>query len=623
MKNHLPEEIDVVIIGGGPVGLTASLLLDRFRIAHVIVEAQDQSSDHPQAHFINIRSMEIFRELGLEATVREAAMPLDEWCRHVYATALAGARPDPSFRGAAPDPLLGVIDHFPSGPDHRISPSWECNLSQPRLQGLLRDAVARSRRARLLTGWQAELHERRQGVAIVLRPTTGGREHRLRCRYVVCADGARSGSRDRLGIARVQRTSTLQHLLNIHFISPILAARLRRRLAAMLYFAYSPHGIGVFVNHSLERGEFVLQRPYFPPFEDPQDFDHRTCARMIDQIVGLPTRADIRSIRSWRLEAWVAERFQSREGRCFLVGDAAHQILPAGGFGMNTGIAEAHNLAWKLARALETETDNAGGAGPALLATYDAERRPVADEAIALSRVNYDRTLRAAAAIGLDWRAARWMQKALARLPLSMALRRRLFQAGIQLGLSQIRLLNGNNPIGRFRRRRFSDLMKTPEQMLPMRFTRQDLGAVYRGGWLEEEPGTDGGPWSAPAFRVGFETGARLPHFWLQPSGGGTRSEISSLDLSTRAARGHAGPAYTLLLFGREAVAPRNLTALIDPRFTPLEIVRIAESGTQDADADFVRAGNDGLAPPPAVLLRPDGHLAWVAPCSRRQAQAA
>ncbi|MDJ0989628.1 MAG: FAD-dependent monooxygenase [Desulfobacterales bacterium] len=623
MKTSLPDRTEVVIIGGGPVGLTASLLLDRFGIAHVVVEAQDQPNDHPQAHFINSRSMEIFRELGLEATIRAAAAPLDEWRHHVYATALAGARPAPSFRGSSPDPLLGLVDHFPSGPDRRISPSWECNLSQPLLQELLRDAVGRSRRARLLTGWRADLYERRHGVEVGLRPSAGGREHRLRCRYVVCADGARSGSRDRLGIARVQRTPTLQHLLNVHFLSPTLAQMLRRRPAAMLYFVYSPHGIGVFVNHSLVRGEFVLQRPYFPPFEDPQDFDHPTCARMIDRIVGLPTGADIRSIRSWRLEAWVAERFQSREGRCFLVGDAAHQILPAGGFGMNTGIAEVHNLAWKLARALETETDNPGGAGAALLATYDTERRPVAEEAIALSRVNYDRTLGAAAAIGLDWRAARWMQKALARLPLPMALRRRLFQAGIRLGLSQIRLLNGNNPIGRFRRRRFSDLMKTPERMLPMRFPRQDLGAVYRGGWLEEEPGTDGCPSSVPAFRVGFETGARLPHFWLQPSGGGTRSEISSLDLSTRTARGHAGPAYTLLLFGREAVAPRNFTTLIDPRFTPLEIVRIAESRTQDANADFVRAGNDGLATPPAVLLRPDGHLAWVAPCSCRQAQAA
>ncbi|MDJ0886549.1 MAG: FAD-dependent monooxygenase [Desulfobacterales bacterium] len=623
MKTLMPDETDVVIIGGGPVGLTASLLLDRLRIAHVVVEAQDPPSDHPQAHFINSRSMEIFRELGLEAAIREAAAPLDEWRRHVYATALAQARPAPSVRGSAPDTLLAVVDHFPSGPDHRISPSRECNLSQPRLQGLLREAVDRSRQARLLPGWRADLNERHHGVDIGLRPTAGGREHRLRCRYVVCADGAHSGSRDRLGIARIQRTPTLQHLLNIHFLSPTLAERLRRRPAAMLYFVYSPHGIGVLVNHSLARGEFVLQRPYFPPFEDPQAFDHRTCARMIDRIAGLPTQADIRSVRSWCLEAWVAARFQSRAGRCFLVGDAAHQILPAGGFGMNTGIAEAHNLAWKLARALKTETTDAGGTAQALLATYDAERRPVAEEAIALSRVNYERTLRAAAAIGLDWRAAGLIQKVLARLPLPMVLRRWLFQAGIRLGLSQIWILRGGNPIGRFRRRRFNDLMKTPGAMLPMRFPRQDLGVIYDRGWLAEKPGAEERPSSAPAPRVAFETGARLPHFWLRPSGGGSRSEISSLDLSTWAARGQAGPAYTLLLFGREAVAPRNMTALIDPRFTPLETFRIAESGTQDADADFVRAGSDGLAPPPAVLLRPDGYLAWVAPRPRRQARVA
>ena len=623
MSPCLPDETDVVIIGGGPVGLTASLLLDRFRIAHVVVEAQDQPNEHPQAHFINTRSMEIFRELGLEATIREAAAPLDEWRHHVYATALAGARPAPSFSGASPDPVLGLVDHFPSGPDHRISPSWECNLSQPLLQGLLRAAVDRSRRATLLTGWRADLNEDRYGVEVGLRPTAGGRAHRMRCRYVVCADGARSGSRDRLGIARVQRTPTLQHLLNIHFISPALAERLRHRPAAMLYFVYSPHGVGVFVNHSLARGEFVLQRPYYPPFEDPEDFDRRTCARMIDKIVGLPTGADIRSIRTWRLEAWVAGHFQSRDGRCFLVGDAAHQILPAGGFGMNTGIAEVHNLAWKLARALQTETDDAGGDAQALLATYDAERRPVAEEAIALSRVNYESTLRAAAAIGLDWRAARWMQKILEGLPLPMAWRRKLFRAGIWLGLSQIWLLDGSNPIGQFRRRRFNDLMKTPGKMLPMRFPRQDLGVVYHRGWLAEGPGAAGHPSSAPASRAAFETGARLPHFWLRPSGGGSHSILSSLDLCTQGARGQAVPVYTLLLFGRDAFAPRDWAATIDPRFTPFEVVRIGESAARESHADFVRADSDDLVPPPAVLLRPDGYLSWVAPLPRRQAQTA
>ncbi len=215
------------------------------------------------------------------------------------------------------------------------------------------------------------------------------------------------------------------------------------------------------------------------------------------------------------------------------------------------------------------------------------------------------------------------MQRTLARLPLPMALRRRLFQAGIQLGLSQIWLLRGGNPIGRFRRRWFNDLMKTPGAMLPMRFPRQDLGVIYDRGWLAEELGAEERPPSAPVPRVAFETGARLPHFWLRPSGGGSHRILSSLDLPTRVTRGHDAPVHILLLFGREAVAPRNLAAMIDPRFAPFEVVCIGEFEARDARADFVRAGSDGLAPPPAVLLRPDGHLAWVAPRPRRQAQAA
>ncbi len=229
MKTALPRDTDVVIIGAGPVGLTASLLLDQWRIAHVVIEAQDPPSDHPQAYFISARSMQIFRELELEEKIRAAAAPLDELCRHIYATRLIEGRIGQSPHGATPHALLGEIDHFPTGPDHRVSPSWECNLSQPLLQDLLRSAVAKRRDGRLLMGWRADLSEKQAAVDVLLRPAAGGRTHRLRCQYVICADGAHSASRERLGIGRIQQTPTLQHLLNIHFFSPTLAELLRRR----------------------------------------------------------------------------------------------------------------------------------------------------------------------------------------------------------------------------------------------------------------------------------------------------------------------------------------------------------------------------------------------------------
>ena len=625
MKDALPDKTDIVIIGAGPVGLTASLLLDQWQIAHIVVEAQDPPSNHPQAHFISARSMEIYRELELEEKIRAAAAPLEEWRRHVYATRLSGQRIGRSTSGAPPDYLLGHIDHFPTGPDHRISPSTECNLSQPILQGLLRSAATKRRSGRLLAGWRADLNEKREAVDVVLRPSAGGRMHRLRCRYVICADGAHSASRERLGIGRIQRTPTLQHLLNIHFFSPTLADCLRRRPTAMLYFVYSPRGIGVFVNHSLARGEFVLQLPYFPPFDNPQAFDHRTGAEMISQLVGAPVGADVRSIRAWRLEAWVAQRFQSRHGRCFLVGDAAHQILPAGGFGMNVGIAEAHNLAWKLALALRAENAGARKTAQTLLATYDTERRPLAEDTVALSRVNFDKTLAVGAAIGLNWRAARGLLQVVQRLPLPATMRGKLFRAGMQLGRNQVRLLDFDNPIGRFRRRSVRALLRAPEKTLPMRFPQQDLGVVYRCGGLQAHSGADHPFEESEPLLPTWQTGARLPHFGLRQTGADAGPAISSIDLAGLAGRRYGAPVHILLIFRPKTDALTHLAETFASRFDPLEMIHLGRSEDLGEQVDYILECDavSGRALPSAALVRPDGHLAWVAPGRNRRSTAA
>ncbi len=611
-----PEKTDIVVIGGGPAGLTASLLLSQWQIDHIVVEAEERPGDHPQAHFMNCRTMEIFRELGVDRRVREAAAPLEEWRRYVYGTNLVGLPRDGSSPHTPSDALLGQVDHFPSGPDRRISPAWECNLSQHVLVNLLREAVIQRHPGGLREGWRAEVHENRQNVDIRLRSTTDGRSHNLRCRYVICADGAHSASREVLGIARLRRTPTLQHLLNVHFFSPELAALLRRRLLAMLYFVYAPQGIGVFVTHSIERGEFVLQLPYFPPFDKPHDFDPRTCAAMIDHLTGRSVDAQIRSIRPWRLDAWVAQRFRSRHGRCFLIGDAAHQMLPAGGFGMNAGIADAHNLVWKLARTLRAEREDNMDRVPSLLATYEDERRPVSEELIALSRANFERTLEVAAAIGLDWRAARWVQHAVGRLPVPAAVRKRVFETLLQWGRNQVGLLQGDNPIGRFRRRRVRALFSVPDRTLAMRFHRQDLGTVYRRGWLQQRFTDAYYAREERLFAPAFEAGARMPHFQLRAAGADEEQPLSSLDLAAILGRRHGEPVHVLVVFGQTAAATRRMAASIAPQFEPFGVVRIGDAADDHRPADFNLAGNavceDAL--PQALLLRPDGHLAWVLP---------
>ena len=147
----------------------------------------------------------------------------------------------------------------------------------------------------------------------------------------------------------------LQNFLNVHFFSLELSECLRSRIPGMLYFIYSSAGVAVLVAHAFKRGEFVAQIPFSPPHQQTEDFDEQRCIALLRGLAGRPISINIRSIRTWRMGVWEASRFRSRGGRCFLIGDAAHQFPPAGGFGMNTGIQDAHNLIWKIAMALRSK----------------------------------------------------------------------------------------------------------------------------------------------------------------------------------------------------------------------------------------------------------------------------
>jgi 2-polyprenyl-6-methoxyphenol hydroxylase-like FAD-dependent oxidoreductase len=613
--NALPASIDVAVIGAGPVGLTASLLLSRFGVSHLVVEQRRAPTDHPRAHFISCRSMEIFRELGgVDRAIREAAAPLDEWRRYVYCTDLVRL-PGSLADRPAPDALLGVTDHFPQGPDPAASPIWECNLPQHVLVRLLREAAVGNRHCRLLEGWRAEVDEACGYIRVT--PPDGEADQRLeiKCSYIVCADGARSANRELLGIRRRKKTPVLQHLINVHFFSPELADLLRRRIMAMLYFVYTPHAIGVFVNHSLERGEFVLQLPFFPDHQDADGFTGAVCADIITRLVGRPVGADIRDIRPWRLSAWVAERFQSDSGRCFLAGDAAHQVLPAGGFGMNCGIADVHNLAWKLARALKNTDRNRAANVRDLLETYDAERRPVAERYLELSKQNFDRSLAVPGAIGLDWQAARWLDRFVRILPTPHFVRRRVFDLGLRVGLAQVKLMNSDNWVSAIRRKDLHKIFSDPARILQMRFPRQDLGVVYPNGWLEGLVETDFYRSEGVEYTPAWILGARLPHFCIHAPRGDDSLRISSLDLPAIGAGKVDGPVYVLLVFDSDADAVRKDAARLSRRYSPLVRFAIGRSHAPSRNVDYVFADDPPTVQPlpRAVLVRPDGHVAWMA----------
>ena len=613
--NYPNKAVDVSIVGAGPVGLTASLLLSRFHVHHWVIEQRVEPTDHPQAHFISCRSMEIFRELnGLEKEVRRLSAPLEEWRRYIYCTNmtdLPGASGSGDSRSSS---LLGAVDHFADGPDHSISPTWECNLPQHDLEHLLRKTAVQSPFCRLIEGRRAAVTESDHGVALTLTDVRTGQNDVIRSRYTVCADGAHSETRRQLGISRDKKTDVLQHLINVHFISPELSGIIRRTIPGMLYFVYAPQAIGVIVNHSLERGEFVLQLPFFPPHQEAADYSASKCRAIIHHLVGGSIAVDIRSISPWRLSAWNAARYRSSGGRCFLVGDAAHQMLPAGGFGLNSGIADVHNLMWKLALALRLEKEERPEMVVPLLASYEEERRFIAEHCITTSIINYQITTAVPAAIGLEPQAVKLLDLAVRWTPLPGFFRRKIFDTALRIGLAQVKLLGKDNIVGNIRRKDLEELFTDPRKTLAMRFPQLDLGSAYHRGFLEESTAIETGTGDMSRFGPKLIVGGRLPHFWLLKSGGKSNQKFSSLDLAAEAAEKDGRPYHVLLTCGIAQLRVNDLAKKLQNKYYPLKKITLSANGHLSTETVFAFTGDTPSFLPPrfAVLIRPDAHVAWM-----------
>jgi 2-polyprenyl-6-methoxyphenol hydroxylase-like FAD-dependent oxidoreductase len=173
--------------------------------------------------------------------------------------------------------------------------------------------------------------------------------------------------------------------MNVHFVCRGLKDKISSqaiRRPAMLYFVFNEKVVSVFVSHDPDNDEWVCQIPIFPPFKSPDDFSKSELLRLLKAGLGIDTdasagagagagsvteglRIDILNVNSWTMNAHVAAKFTNSHKNVFLVGDAAHRFPPAGGFGMNTGIQDAHNIAWKLALV------TSGLAKPELLRSYD------------------------------------------------------------------------------------------------------------------------------------------------------------------------------------------------------------------------------------------------------------
>ena len=363
-SHHLDydETTPVLIVGGGLIGLSTSLFLSGHRIPSLLVERHPGTAIHPRAHGMTPRTMEMFRSVGVEEAIRQVESPVPEDSNVLLVESLVGQEFD------------CLQEDVSSLFTNAASPVHGSFIAQDVLEPVLR-ARAEQLGGDLRFGTELVAFEQdEEGITATIRERENSSTRTVRVQFLVAADGSHSGIRQQLGIGQHGAASLG------HFISMIFEADLkelfRKRHALMCFLTNDIIAIGTLVLYegsSVRPALYRLDVGYDPEEETLANYPEARCLRLIRAAVGIPDLPvqQLKAVLTWEMNALVADRFQ--QGRVFLVGDAARTQPPSGGLGGNTGIEEAHNLAWKLATVLNGEADQR------LLTTYDAERRTVAD----------------------------------------------------------------------------------------------------------------------------------------------------------------------------------------------------------------------------------------------------
>ncbi|PVX85853.1 FAD-dependent monooxygenase [Paraburkholderia unamae] len=530
----------VVIAGAGPVGLMLSILLSRQGIRNIVFEKREQINTMPRARGINVRSVEILTQLDLGEELRRGSLP-PTWARQfVYTETMAG-----ELIGIMPGNMGPGMAADHSACEYRIA-------AQDRLDPMLYAKAESFEECTILFSHEVvDYVDNGSSVTVTIVDRSSPQEtapYELRAQYLIAADGGKSGLRAAAEIGDAYN-ATYRSFVAARFHGGLSTYSTGREGA--LIWTLAPSAAGVF--HPLDGADnWSVQIQYDPNSENPDEWTPDDVLQKIRRMVGVPDgdELNIELVKYYKYTLTVSVADTFRKGRLLLAGDAAHRTLPHGGWGLNTGIHTAHNLAWKLGAVLR------GVAPDALLDTYNNERREAALRNCEFAKVN-------AGYIEQMMRALRESS--------SIEERRRIVASSKQYG----------NWLG------------------------LDLGIHYEG---TEGPGAyvpdNVSPPSVGNAVVEYtphaKPGWRAPHFWARTANGGHRvSAVSLFDQDFVLLTGASGQAWIR--------AASELNKEGEPRILPL---RVADDGDLVPEAidfgDLYGIGSTG-----AVLVRPDGHVAY------------
>jgi 2,4-dichlorophenol 6-monooxygenase len=555
-------ETDVVIVGSGPAGGAAALFLSTLGVRTIMLTKYRWTANTPRAHITNQRTMEIFRDMGIEDQVLKDASPHAIMGDTVFCTSIAGEE-------------LGRILTWGTHPRREAdyvlaSPSLNCDIPQTYLEPILvKNATERGTQSRFSTEYLSHVQDA-DGVTVTVLDRLEGREYQIRCKYLIGADGARSLVARHLDLP-MEGQMDIAGSMNITFKADV--GHLVGHRPSVLYWVVQPGsnigGIGA--------GLFRMVRPWdewlivwgYDINDEPPELTDEKATEIVHNMLGTTDiDVEITGYSLWGNNEMYATHLQ--QGRVFCAGDAIHRHPPSNGLGSNTSIQDSYNLAWKIAAVLK------GQAGAELLETYSVERAPVAKQVVTRANQSSREFVGIFDALGMTTATT------------------------VEEMKSQLAELKADTKEGALKRQALAEALELKNYEFNAHGV--ELGQNYAGssavvsdGTTLPEPTRDAELYYEPH----TTPGVRLPHCWV----GDSANKLSTHDLARYSQftlfTGKMGKAW---VDAAQQVAERLGVSIVP-------VVIGAGEAVQDLYFDWMKlreVEEDGC-----VLVRPDTHVAW------------